>query len=56
MSKIRTFVTAAVASAAILLAGCTAMPTEQAGVLDDRPQISFKSPLDNTDLPCTSTA
>lgn len=51
MSKIRTFVTAAAASAAILLAGCTAMPTEQASVLDDRPQISFKSTLDNTDLP-----
>lgn len=35
MSKIRTFVTAAAASAAILLAGCTAMPTEQAGIMSD---------------------
>ena len=51
MYKIHTLAAAAVASTAILLAGCTAYPTEQASVVDDRPQISFKSTLDNTDLP-----
>ncbi|MES2106434.1 MAG: hypothetical protein V4634_20610 [Pseudomonadota bacterium] len=40
---IKVLVLAAATTAAVLISGCTQMPTEKQGIPDMRPQISFKA-------------
>lgn len=50
--KFLTFVsTCVLAVSTLVMQGCTTYPTENANVVDDRPQINFKTTLKDKDLP-----